>query len=65
MEIKKVIKLVKDNCNKETIETGREDEIRYFMCDEDVKVLAKSLEKSKSFGLYLCCLLYTSPSPRD
>ena len=53
MEMKKVIKLVKDNCNKETIETGREDEIRYFMCDEDVKVLAKSLEKSKSFGLYL------------
>ena len=45
MELEELIKLIKDNCYKETIETDREDEIRYFMCDEDVKELAEELVK--------------------
>ncbi|MCP4179618.1 MAG: hypothetical protein GY756_17810 [bacterium] len=45
MNIEELIKLIKENCYKETIETEREDEIRYFMCDEDVKELAEEIVK--------------------
>jgi hypothetical protein len=46
MKLEELVKLIKDNCYKDTIETDREDEIRYFMCDEDVKELAEELIKN-------------------
>jgi hypothetical protein len=45
MDLEELIKLIKDNCYKETIETDREYEIRYFMCDEDVQELAEEIVK--------------------
>ena len=43
MDKEKLIKLIKDNCYKETNESDRSDEVRYFMTDTDVVELVDDL----------------------
>jgi len=43
MNKEKLIKLIKDNCYKETNKSDRCEEVRYFMTDTDVVELVDDL----------------------
>ena len=42
------------------------DEKRYFRSEQRVSTISKTIKnKTYKLGITICCLLYTSPSPRD
>ena len=65
------IKYTKKN-KKEELKNKEGSEIKKFLKTEDICVLldekgknVDSIQFSKLLNNYYCCLLYTSPSPRD
>ena len=44
--MEEIVKTIKDNCYKETVGTGRDEELRYFMTEKDVIELAEELTKN-------------------
>ena len=45
--------------------SGENDVIKTELSDHEVLEFMKSLSTINLYSLCLCCLLYTSPSPRD
>ena len=55
-----------ENCSKKTIKKYVDEVIQELTLDEKIGVMSGQVTEKKLLDdLFLICLLYTSPSPRD